>query len=201
MEKIIFKCLRCGRCCKNLIRHKQSPSIEICRECGKIHSDRIIETTNGLSLLPEEINRFQKEHVSPEFGVGSSKDAESLPSKIISYQLNLNTCPQFSVINGCRIYHRRPLICKGYPLLHQKSSPLGIVHPDECMFLERLVKRNGPIDNLLPMTPKKFKAPKEWQAIFEMDRKVARSNSNILDRIYVFDLKTKKWISGGGLIS
>ena len=87
----IFQCKKCGTCCRNLF-------------------DDIEGIRMGLVLTAKEVSLFPSEMISPSSALGTEKR-----KKIITYQLNANTCPHIDNKNNCLIYEKRPLRCKSYP--------------------------------------------------------------------------------------
>jgi len=77
-------------------------------------------------------------------------------------------------------------------------STLGttVVDPKACSFLEKLEKKVGSLTKMLPMTPKKFRGPKEWQAIAKINAAHEKSiTDHLIDAkvVWKFDLKNKEW--------
>jgi len=93
-----FSCQRCGACCKSLIIDLK----------GKYHI--------GLFLLPEETRLFPAELVLPFWAVGTKGRSRPGRPKPAIYQLNAKTCPHLTKTHTCRIYKRRPLVCRAFPL-------------------------------------------------------------------------------------
>lgn len=129
-----FHCIEdCAQCC---IEREYYPS----KKFGKI----------GVLILPEEKDRIEKLAIKnklkikilPRIGVSEKND--SIPSKILAYQLmgsekNGNTCPFLDIVSGeksphgghpCKIYNERPLACKAYPLI--ESDPITL--DQKCKF-------------------------------------------------------------------
>ena len=118
----------------------------------------------------------------PYLAIGDKK-----PTTIIYYQLILADCPHLSEKNECKIYEKRPLICRVFP-----------VHPD----LNRVV--------ILPKCPQ---IAKYWTKAGEMcpviieddevDSAVTQIDILALTwrkectekglRLWYFDLATRKW--------
>ena len=175
MAKIVFKCLRCGRCCKNLFKE----------ELGVV---------SGLTFFFEkEKNLFPKRFVSPATGFGWGVSG---PKYVIRYQLNTNTCPHLSKDNFCNIYDKRPIICQAFPLSSLGSLGTTVVDPKDCSFLEKIEKEVGSLTKMLPMTPKKFRGPKEWQAIAKINAAHEKPfTGHPIDAkvVWKFDLKNKEW--------
>lgn len=72
----------------------------------------------GLALLTEEEKKlFDEKNITPAFAFGN----EGSPMQIASYQLNLAKCPHIDENNKCKIYDKRPLACRAYPI----TSNLG----------------------------------------------------------------------------
>ncbi|BDQ31374.1 hypothetical protein NZNM25_03730 [Nitrosopumilus zosterae] len=129
-----FKCVEeCSQCC---IEREYYPS----KEFGKI----------GVLILPEEKEKIEKISainkvdikILPRIGVSEERD--SLPTKILAYQLmgvekNGNTCPFLDTASEtksphggfpCKIYENRPLACRAYPLI--ESEPITL--DQKCKF-------------------------------------------------------------------
>jgi len=174
MTEIVFKCLQCGRCCKNLLREIEG-------------------TLVGLGLFPDERKLFPMELVSPQTGIGWGLTG---PKHILDYQLTVSACPHLSKDNLCKIYNKRPLACQAFPLIWTGPSGTTIADPSDCTFVKEIEKRTGSVINMLPITPKKFRGPKEWHAIGEKSRLMRKSFADHLNDIQVlwgFDLGHKEW--------
>lgn len=175
MTKIVFKCLQCGRCCRNLLKE-----------------DKIDGLLYGLALSLEETKLFPKEAASSQIGIGLGYSG---PKFVIQYQLNLNVCPHISKNNLCKTHDSRPLACQAFPLI--SLGPIGttIAAPEDCTFVAQIERKIGSL-NGVPMTPKKFRAPKEWQAISKINKRLMKSFSDhIADARFLwgFDLKSREW--------
>ncbi len=92
-EELIFECLKCGKCCRNLLQEDKG-------------------VLKGLTLLNEEISWFPKTSVKPAIGQGKRPYEKSF--KTIIHQLNQESCPNLTN-NECTIYERRPASCRQYP--------------------------------------------------------------------------------------
>ena len=105
MAKIVFKCLRCGHCCRNLLREFDGD-------------------LKGLVISPNERKLFPKKLISPRVGIGWGLMG---PKHVVSYQLDANACPRLSKDNLCKIYNKRPLVCQAFPffLLACITYPIG----------------------------------------------------------------------------
>ena len=129
-----FGCIEdCSQCC---IEREYYPS----KEFGKI----------GVLILPEEKERIEelakknKIEVKILPRIGISKNKNSVPTKILAYQMmgseeNGNTCPFLDTDSEkksphggfpCKIYKERPLACMAYPLI--ESDPIML--DQKCKF-------------------------------------------------------------------
>ncbi len=129
-----FRCIdECSQCC---IEREYYPS----KKFGKI----------GVLILPEEKERIEKLAIKNKLKIkilpriGVSENADTLPTKILAYQLmgieeNGNTCPFLDTDSGkksphgglpCKIYNERPLACTAYPLI--ESDPVTL--DQKCKF-------------------------------------------------------------------
>ena len=105
MSILDFTCIKCGKCCRNLL----------VEDWG---------ITNGLELTDKEIDLSDPKFVKPHMGLGNLKTVN-----IISYQLNLAVCPYIDEKNNCKIYNRRPLVCQSYPV---EVTPMGSIIREDC---------------------------------------------------------------------
>jgi Fe-S-cluster containining protein len=90
---VVFECLRCGRCCTDLLAEDKG-------------------ALRGLTLLPGEKGHFPEPLVSPAIGLGRRPHERGF--RVIAYQLTVNTCPHLGE-NECDIYADRPASCRQYP--------------------------------------------------------------------------------------
>ncbi len=149
-----FRCIdECSQCC---IEREYYPS----KKFGKI----------GVLIIPEEKERIEKLAKEKEIEirilprVGTSKRTDSVPTKILAYQLmgkeeNGNTCPFLDTDSGsksphggfpCKIYDDRPLACTAYPLI----GPNPITLDEKCKFCK---EHQNPNENLNLETEALFK--------------------------------------------
>lgn len=163
MNNIKFQCKKCGTCCRNLMEDRN-----------------YIDIHNGMFLTAREIRLFQRKLISPHFAIGKNQ-----PKHIISYQLNIPVCPHLTEKNKCRIYDKRPLTCKAFPL--------------EVITAELTMSLKCPIVN----SYMKEKVRASWElSTTEIDA-VQRSRKYISNRfqkygkasskLWNFDLRTKSW--------
>ena len=170
---MIFKCLKCSHCCRNLIQE-----------------DKIKNLIHGLSIYPKERKLFSSNIISPEIGIGLGISG---PTVILVYQLNVKVCPHILDNNKCKIYKFRPLVCKAFPLT---AAGFGatIAAPEYCTFVKREEKNVGSLDRF--MIPQQIKAPKEWQAISKINSSVMnaiRKYPKEARYVWFFDLKNNEW--------
>jgi Fe-S-cluster containining protein len=176
--KIYFKCLKCGKCCRNLLKDEDG-------------------VVSGLMLFPDEIGLFPDKFVYPGLGLGFNRFDPAKPESIICYQLDLADCPYLSQENECQIYQKRPLICQVFPLHPMGSIGTSIVEPDDCAFVKKVESEIGDLSVLLPLTPEKFEGTKEWVFVSVMNAKY-----KTLFGVYGgkdkpprrFDLRKKEWV-------
>ena len=176
MVKIIFKCLRCGRCCRQLL----------------VDMTFIEGGLSGLSLSITESKLFPKKFISPQTGIGLERSG---PKHVLSYQLNVNVCPYISEDNLCKIYSSRPLACQAFSLRSLGLFGTTLADPADCSFVEQAEKKFGSLTGIR-MTPENFKAPEEWKAVAEMNKRIMKSYLDHFEDariLWFFDLKSKEW--------
>jgi len=91
--ELVFRCLRCGRCCKDLLAEDRG-------------------VLRGLTLMPDERRLFPESKVRPTVGLGRSPSGSGF--EVIAYQLTEDTCPHLKG-NLCEIYLERPSSCRQFP--------------------------------------------------------------------------------------
>jgi Fe-S-cluster containining protein len=128
-------------------------------------------------LTAKERELFPPETVLPQYAVGTSA-----PTIIVFYQMKLAQCPHLDERTGCRIYHKRPLICRAFPLMAGNISrrckvfsnrKVGQVYQDIFPMAESK-KANEKINRYITNNYKQYfkKGVKEWE----------------------YDLATGKWV-------
>jgi Fe-S-cluster containining protein len=105
MEKMNFRCIQCGKCCKNLI-----------------FTDHGIQ--RGLTLFPEETKHFPEKMIKPYIGIGKRPYESGF--KVHAYQLVTMNCIHLSH-NKCSIYTSRPTSCRQYPFSLEQDPLEGIL--------------------------------------------------------------------------
>jgi len=157
MSEIIFACKKCGTCCRNLL-------------------EDIDDNKTGLLLTVKEIRLFPSEIVSPRFAVGRRK-----PEKTILYQLNVNDCPFITESNECRIYDKRPLVCRQFPYKLE-----GFVSVKCPIFLN--VTRGTEIEfSLIEIEAKE-------KMLRHANNRIKKLHKERL-RGWFFDLRTNQWVA------
>jgi len=103
----MFSCAHCGACCRDFI----------VKFCG-CHI--------GLFLMSQEVSLFPADMVSPMWAVGTKGRSRSRPD-VKAFQLNVKDCPYITLKNLCRIYERRPMVCRAHPLsIHANPTTMRI---------------------------------------------------------------------------
>jgi len=99
----VFECLRCGRCCTDLLAEDKG-------------------VLRGLTLLPEELHLFREDAIRPAIGVGSRPHDSKF--MVLAYQLAVEPCPHLEE-TGCAIYVDRPSSCRQFPFSLEHSGDDG----------------------------------------------------------------------------
>jgi Fe-S-cluster containining protein len=172
VTEIPFNCLKCGKCCSNLLQNK-----------GR----------TGLMIHKDETQLFPKEVIEPHLAIGTSPNHESF--QILTYQLNIKKCPKLKN-SICTTYQRRPLICRGFPLKIKEDVPGKYEYEmsHECTAVEILQKKHsrrlasGQVEITFSDEVELASLRKSNNKLFEFW--VPPSNEY---RKWVFNLKTGKW--------
>lgn len=149
----------------------------------------------GLSLFQHETKLFPKELVLPSQGIGLNKDGTS-PKHIIQYQLNVETCPHLSSTNKCRIYEKRPLMCRSFPLKSSDEWGLTATIRVNCRSFKEIQEQIDEPLNFL-FTESNFQAPREWKALQKRMELIDQMwTEHLLDTrfFWAFDLRSKQWV-------
>jgi Fe-S-cluster containining protein len=151
----------------------------------------------GLMLFPDETELFPKEIVFPSLGVGFDKKDPSKPECILTYQVDSRVCPYVSEKNICKIYDRRPLIYRVFPLITMGEIGVTIADSEECLFAEKTELEKASLDSFLPITPKKIEAHSEWvfSRVMNTHWELAMTQQS-KDQVTIgkFNLGTKEWV-------
>ena len=156
-----FECKKCGYCCKTLLEYKRGVLM-------------------GLALLTEEEKKlFDEKNITPAFAFGK----EDIPIQIASYQLNLAKCPYINENNRCKIYDKRPLVCRAYPV----TSNIGRNVADlKCPQVGKYSETE--LRQLMFSDMYEEAINKANDCVGSFFRKYGKKN-----RLMRFDLATKKW--------
>jgi Fe-S-cluster containining protein len=161
LSGLTFKCLQCGSCCKGLLSDLNLPK-------------------RGLTLTANESKLFPKELISPQMAIGTRK-----PETIILYQLNVNDCPFLDANNKCKIYAKRPLICRSFPLT------LSMGYSTKCNLFS--FARNAP-DNQIKLVIDWDSS--QMEACLKLDRYIMNRFHREFKKgigTWAFDLETNEW--------
>jgi len=160
-----FTCLRCGDCCRNLVRQTKEG----------VHS--------GLALFPDETWLFPSNIIFPYRGLGENPEEGDF--KVVMFQLEKKVCPCLEMgmkEARCKIYEERPLVCRCYPFqpIHVQDDQVFSATDLKCPSIQRL-RREGRLTNI--------EDPAAEIACLELWRRI----SPVAKQKWVFDLKSKKW--------
>ena len=164
MSSTFFECKKCGACCRNLFDDS----------CG---------ITVGMFLTPEETALFDRSLVSPFYAFGVNN-----PKKIISYQLNVDECPHINGNNECKIYDRRPLTCRAFPVEILDATRNTISR--RCPTISSMIKEGEVSEDIKNLDNEIDVASKMYRWRLNRIPKYLRKGLTL----FWFDLKTKKWV-------
>ncbi len=172
MSRIVFECLKCGNCCRHLLGEDEKFGV------------------GGLTLFSKETKLFPSKFISPQIGVGLNRRGTG-PKYVVLYQLNVDVCPHLSENNECRIRQKRPLMCRSFPTSFRSFDSIKSF---SCRFMEEKGARER---MQLAFSPFLY-APEELEAygkFKEARRKLLQKYPYFTTKVlWVFDLKTKKWV-------
>ena len=164
MSDMLFECKKCGSCCGGLFVYEHG-------------------VVSGLSLTEEEAKLFEPKQVAPYMAIGDEK-----PRTIFFYQLTLTDCPQINEKNECKIYEKRPLICRAFPV-HPKFGRAEIM--PRCPQVGRYFSGVGtkcPVyiddDKIETAVRQIILNALIWKQKCKQERL----------KLWIFDLATKRWI-------
>jgi Fe-S-cluster containining protein len=146
----------------------------------------------GPTLTNDEAKLFPRDIVSSSFGRG--KNASNIYA-IIRYQINVNICPFLMQNNECKIYKKRPIVCRRFPLMSSEIMITRIAYGNGCIFIDKIEKELGyELDYLFK--PDTFIAKESWEALRTEIRlwelNVFDAESECMD-IFTYNLKAKQW--------
>lgn len=161
-----FQCLKCGYCCRHLL-------------------NEVDFGLAGLFLLPEETKLFPKDKIFPLYGFGIKGRSRPRPIEIGMYQYAEMTCIHLTQDNLCKIYDKRPLICRAFPL---EVSPFGGCAHRECTAIKGMLREWEFV-----RVEELFDDP-EIQANIAINERLLQMARKYFPKVlWAFDLKTKKW--------
>lgn len=165
----MFKCLKCGTCCRNLLRN-------------------FGEWTLGLFLLPNEMNLFPEKHLAPMWGIGLRGRSRPRPETVHVLQLDLNVCPMLTSTNECEIYEKRPQICRAHPLSITLEGNLVISGSvsKQCKGAQK-IPNNCQVKLSDYFTEEILHASANLDAYLQIMFRKAR------ELVWLFDLHSKRW--------
>jgi len=172
--KISFDCTKCGRCCEKLIK---SP----------------LESSSSIFLSKTESKLFPTNTIEPFWGRG--KDSQEV--EVISFQVSVEPCPHYDSQNKeCKIYEKRPLACRRFPLMPSYNpNKTQVAEGEDCQFIEELERQRGILNYYF--SPKSFNAPTCWSALrmlMELTNRMQLDAQLLGMNLYKYDLKNKSWI-------
>ena len=162
LEGYTFNCLRCGNCCKVLVKTRFSKMELVYRYDyqGKLSKSPFTTTTVFYNEI-ERINNYidiNNENSSENFVPFASFFLKDFPIEFThSYQVKTKGkwCIFYDINNrACNIYPVRPLVCKAYPLYPDKAI-MGktIVHKPNiapCSSVDKEIRKRYPhIQNIM----------------------------------------------------
>lgn len=165
IDESTFKCAKCGFCCKTLLTE----------EHGMVM---------GLSLTEEETKLFNPKLIAPFSAIGNKE-----PETIIFYQLTLAQCPHINEKNECRIYEKRPLICKVFPITPKLDK---VTITPRCTQVGKSFTGEG------EMCPLIFDNAEQEEALEKINLDAISTLQRCKEtgsKIWVFNLATKRWIA------
>jgi Fe-S-cluster containining protein len=115
-----FSCVGCGKCCNDHHVPLTLPEARVwAADGGQVIVLVEAFLSNGLGLPPQ-----QREHAERRSAVVRSADAE-VNVAITFAAYNVGACRHLDEDNLCRIYERRPLVCRIYPMEINPHIPLN----------------------------------------------------------------------------
>jgi len=127
MRTFKFKCLRCGECCRSLVKEVDGMLL-------------------GPFLMPEETRLFSRHLIYPQFAYGVKGRSRPRPETVISYQIGVGECPHLNKAdNMCKIYEDRPLSCRAFPI---EVTPIGIIIDRNCKYVRQALSEGERVDRL-----------------------------------------------------
>jgi hypothetical protein len=114
--------------------------------------------------------------VSLKIAVGIAK-----PEKIIQCQLNVDDCPHISEKNECRIYAKRPLMCRAFPY---ESGTVSV----KCPVIGSRIGANEQCEVEVSTTEGEASEKLNMHLLNRFQRLSKKGQ-----KLWEFDLKTRRW--------
>ncbi|CAI8863562.1 Fe-S oxidoreductase [Pseudomonas sp. IT-P253] len=115
-----FSCVGCGKCCNDHHVPLTLPEARVwAADGGQVIVLVEAFLSNGLGLPPQ-----QREHAERRSARVRSADAEANVAVTFA-AYNVGACRHLDEDNRCRIYERRPLVCRIYPMEINPHIPLN----------------------------------------------------------------------------
>lgn len=138
---------------------------------------------SGLCLTEEEAKMFEPKLIVPYVAIGDKK-----PTTVIFYQFILSDCPHLNEKNECKIYEKRPLICKVFPINPNLNR---VILVPKCPQIGKFGGKAGEMCPVIIDDAVIEKASKEISIIFLSVQKECKEKGL---KIWFFDLSTRKWV-------
>lgn len=113
-----FSCAKCGKCCNNNLIEGKAGAIQTEGKKGPLYTS----TAMGLPVL--DFQKIEMEEEAKKLGIKASFvpekfcfDALTKTKVVATWKLEGAPCPFLSEENRCKIYSKRPFICRRFPLL------------------------------------------------------------------------------------
>ncbi len=161
LDGYTFNCLRCGICCKVIVKTRFSKMKLLYRYNyhGKLSNTPTTTTTVFFNEVKKISKYIKKKEESKEFFVPfESFFLKDYPVEFVyTYQVKTNGkwCTFYDLNKkNCKIYPTRPLICKSYPLYVDKAIEGGVSvdYPNiaNCSSADNEIKKRYPqIQNIM----------------------------------------------------
>ena len=114
-----FECKKCGKCCSRI--GGESEDSEITKDFfGKLPIVQLIQNKNVMPIFDWEAKALKEEAEKQKINVDirplrAVLDMDSNTAIILSYYIDAEKCPMLEN-NMCRVYDKRPLVCRQFPL-------------------------------------------------------------------------------------
>lgn len=113
-----FACLKCGTCCNRALSEK----LQGVREAPYFKDKfQFCYARTFLPLFDWEVSLFPVGSVLPHTVIYDQNNDETI---VIDFTLNVDTCPHLSDERVCKIYDKRPVICRFFPCPYGDAGKL-----------------------------------------------------------------------------